>query len=381
MIATGSVPKFIAESDVSIVTGTTGEKLTSTDGISVGQSVTGDGIPSGTTVASIATETDTITLSQEVTTTGLVKVTVGSGAAANAEGSVTLSNLELAPKQGVGGSSQSFTVNALGDLTITDSDFTYATSIDLRANLNAKLTSTKFQDIEDLSVWADKDITFQAVSIEGEQMSATSKVSVTSNRGSVFLNTTKDAVAPLPKTSNSSVAPVGEEIIKAPVYTTRTIMVAQKVNFTANNGDIVINSVDFRAGGAGTQEFTARAKNILGVYNTSLTDAAKVSLAANTVVLRDVSFKDGSTVNLSSQTGLVAAKPGMGEPVAMGKVNFVSGVKYGDALIQLPNMTTPKGNVDFRNALEAHATSQNYQTKNFNGLTITNLNRQVVPSP
>ena len=247
-------------------------------------------------------------------------------------------------------------MNALGDLTITDSNFTYATSIDLRTNLNAKLMSTKFQDIEDLSVWADKDITFQAVSIEGEQMSATSKVSVTSNRGSVFLNTTKDAVAPLPKTSNSSVDPVGEEIIKAPVYTTRTIMVAQKVNFTANNGDIVINSYDFRAGGTGTQEFTAKAKNVLGVYNTSLMDAAKVALAANTVVLRDVTFRGGSSVTLSSKDGMVATDPGRNHPVQAGKVNFISGVKYGDYEIKLKDDSThrsaPLTHAQFQDALK-----------------------------
>jgi hypothetical protein len=369
-IASGSVSKFIVEEDVSIEQGSASVKLTGIEGVSVGQSVTGDGIPSGTKVASVDPVTDTITLSEEVTTTGLVKVIVGSGSVADVDGSITLSSLALAPQQGVGGGSQSFAVNALGDLTITDSNFTYATSIDLRTNLNAKLMSTKFQDIEDLSVWADKDITFQAVSIEGEQMSANSKVSVTSNRGSVFLNTTKDAVAPLPRTNNSSVDPVVEEIIKAPVYTTRTIMVAQKVNFTANNGDIVINSYDFRAGGTGTQEFTAKAKNVLGVYNTSLMDAAKVSLAANTVVLRDVSFKGGADVALRSKTGLVAAAPGDGKPVAMGKVNFVSGVSYGGNLIHLPDMPTT-GDAGFRDALQ-----KKYPGQNFDTLTITDLNKQ-----
>lgn len=368
-ITTGSVAKFIAERDVSILENSTSVKLTSTDGVSLGQSVTGVGIPDGTLVDAVNTDESTITLSNAVTTTGTVTVTIGNGSAAQADGSVTLSNVVLNSLQGTNplATPQSFAVHALGDLTITDSDFSYATSIDLRTNLNAMLTSTKFQDIEDLSVWADQDITFEAVSITGDQMSQTSSVSATSNQGNVYLNSSK---------TNSSfetelLTDVAGKTVKVPAYTTKTVMVAKKVNFTANNGDIVINSYEFRGDGNGTQEFSAKAKNIVGVYNTSLTDAAKVSLAANTVVLRDVNFADGADVALRSQTGLVAALPGTGQQVAMGKVNFVSGVYYGPHEINLPAMATPQGDAGFRTAL-----SNKYPGQNFSKLTITDLNKQ-----
>jgi hypothetical protein len=180
-----------------------------------------------------------------------------------------------------------------------------------------------------LSVWADQDITFEAVSVTGD-MAENSKVSVTSKQGNIHLNNSG--------TEATLQTEVSGKTIKVPAYkTTRTVMVAKKVNFTANNGDIVINSYEFRGDGTGKQEVTAKAKEILGVYNTSLTDAAKVSLAANTVVLRDVSFRGGSDVTLKSKDGLVAADPGRNHPVQTGKVNFISGVTYGGKEMILTN--------------------------------------------
>jgi hypothetical protein len=321
-IASGFVAKL--EEGVSIQQGSKDVTLTSTAGVSVGQPVSGSGIPTGTVVKLVNYANGTITLSNGVTITDTVDLTIGTPSAAQVDGSVTLSKVALNPRQGVNPNNepQFLTIHATGDLTIIDSEFPYATTIDLRANRNANLTSTNFQDIEDLSVWADQDITFEAVGVTGD-MAENSKVSVTSKKGSIRLN------------NNGT-----EATLQTDKTTTRTVMVAKKVNFTANNGDIVINSYEFRGDGTGKQEVTAKAKEVLGVYNTSLTDAAKVSLAANTVVLRDVSFKGGSDVTLKSKDGLVATDPGRNNPVQAGKVNFISGVKYGEHEIKLKDNST-----------------------------------------
>lgn len=375
MIATGSVAKI--EEEVSVSQNSNLVVLKSTAGVSVGQVVNGLGIPDGTVVTAVNSAEGTVTLSNPVTATDTVTLTIGTSSTAQTDGALTISGVTLKPQQGVGNPSQVFAAHAIGDLTITDSDFTYASTVDLRTNLNANLTSINFQDVEDLSVWADQDITFEAVSITGET-ATNSKVSVTSKQGNVYLNssTTNSSLETTLSTDDSN-----GKTIKVPAYRTqKTVMVAKKVNFTANNGDIVINSYQFgrefvangsalKASESTVQEFSAKAKKTLGVYNTSI-DASKVSLAANTVVLRDVNFVDGADVALRSQTGLVAAGPGASNPVAMGKVNFVSGVYYGPNLIHLPDMPA-SGDAGFRAAL-----IQKYPTQNFNKLTITDLNRQ-----
>jgi hypothetical protein len=365
-IASGFLAKV--EEGVSIQQGSKVVTLTRTAGVAVGQPVSGSGIPDGTVVESVDSANGTITLSNEVTTNATVDLTIGTPSDAQVDGSVTLSKVVLNSRQGDNPNNepQSLTIHATGDLTIIDSEFPYATTIDLRANRNANLTSTNFQNIEDLSVWADQDITFEAVSVTGD-MAENSKVSVTSKQGSIYLNNSGTE-----KTLDTD--DVSRPTIKVPAYKEvkdRTVMVARKVNFTANNGDIVINSYEFRGDGTGKQEFTAKSKEVLGVYNTLLTDAAKVSLAANTVVLRDVRFKDGADVALSSKTGLVAALPGNGAPVAMGKVNFVSGVYYGPHEINLPKMDSPQGDGGFRAAL-----GEKYPGQNFKNLAITDLNKQ-----
>ncbi len=330
-------------------------KFAQLDAVAVGQTVTGEGIPENTVIQSVDSTKRTITLSNAMTISDTyVTITVGALSAAQVDSSIMLSGVVVNAYQNVvppensnvdSGKDvrlpQSLVFRATGNIAIDNSIFPYADKVNLTSNDYIRLVETKFgassessSTVEDFSAWADQDITFQAVSIEGGQVTAESKISVTSNRGSIHLNSNKDAVT----------------------YKDVTVMVAQKVNFTANNGDIVINSYEFRGDRTGKQEFTAKAKEVLGLYNTSLTDAAKVSLAANTVVLRDVSFRDGAYVTLKSKDGRVAAYPGEGKPVQSGKVNFISGVKYGSYEIKLKSDSAYRSehldSTQFQNALK-----------------------------
>jgi hypothetical protein len=80
-------------------------------------------------------------------------------------------------------------------------------------------------------------------------------------------------------------------------------------------------------------------------------NAQTISLEARTLVLRDIDFKAGSVVSLSSSDGTLAANPNTNRPVQNMKVNFISGVKYGGVPIpttattnSLPSGITIKAN-------------------------------------
>lgn len=129
----------------------------------------------------------------------------------------------------------------------------------------------------------------------------------------------------------------------------KTVVRAQKVNFVAKNGNIVVQQLsvlDETGQVRGTitnlsdkSEFNATASDTVSLNKVDLSQSQTVALSANTTVLTDVTFKDGSYVNIKSQSGLVAPDPGYDRPVRNGMVNFIRNVVYGTTLVQNP--TTP----------------------------------------
>jgi hypothetical protein len=114
-------------------------------------------------------------------------------------------------------------------------------------------------------------------------------------------------------------------------------MKATAVSFTADNGDIVINSTEFqRDPRSSASAFNARAKNTIGIYNSSI-EHSKVAISANTVVLKDVQLHGDSTVSLRSAEGKVSGNPGYRTSVVPGNVNILSNVKHGDYTIRFMN--------------------------------------------
>jgi hypothetical protein len=220
-------------------------------------------------------------------------------------------------------------------------------------------------------VWADQEITFKGVSIIGESGDVSGKFSAVSNAKGIYLNTSKDAIDslktadPLPVSNNLSSGP--QKVV------TKTVMQAKAVHFTADNGDIFVNGVSFDRGNVATgSEFQARAKGTIGIYDSAV-NHSKVAIAANTVVLKDVTFA-GNDVTLRSQSGFVAAAPGTGKAVTPGQINFVSGVFHSGTEVKLPNMTRAEGHDMFHQRAGEIG-------KTFSGLKIQNLAGNTTVNP
>ena len=243
------------------------------------------------------------------------------------------------------------------------------TQVDIRAKGSVLLESSKFSSDSNLNVWADQDITFKGVSIVGASSDVSGKLSATSKSKSIYVNTNK---AEMELLKNGNPLPDANTLAAAPVKAaTRTVMRATAVHFTADDGDIFVNGVSFDRGNvASGSEFQARAKGTIGIYDSTI-NHAKALIAANTVVLKDVTF-GGNDVTLRSQTGFVAARPGTGQAVAPGHVNFVSGVYYNSTEVRLPGMTNPQGQAGFLNAA-ANNHADYGGAKNFSGLKIQTL--------
>jgi hypothetical protein len=108
---------------------------------------------------------------------------------------------------------------------------------------------------------------------------------------------------------------------------------------TLNSGDSILldcSGHTLAATGAGaTANFTA--PNLVTVNNTDLSSYGVVNMAANTIVLKNVAFGDGSTDTLSSDNHALAANPDTDRMVIPGDVNFVHGVTYGGVLVTAPS--------------------------------------------
>jgi hypothetical protein len=359
-------------------------ELAAAVGLLVNKSVSGANVPTGTTIQGVsravsvpsnAAEADAQSLSKmlelvltqtvafsgdekngSVTGTDSVAgkfrtgtITIGETSADYPEGTIAISNIRPdGVKRGATSAVDlKIEIQAAGSLELKDNDFSIMTHVDLRSKQAALLEDNMFASDTELNVWAHEDITFKGVSVYSEPRmggAPNPKVWVESNSKSVYVNTSRGAVAAM----NASVGPHdGPAKVAA-----RTVMKATAVRFTADNGDIVINGATFQGGfsngGNNASEFSARAKNTIGIYDTAI-DHSKVSIAANTVVLKDVEFSAGSAVTLGSRLGMVSANPGIRTSVVQGNVNILSGVKYGSHDIRF-NSNTHMDQAAFRSA-------------------------------
>ncbi len=213
-------------------------------------------------------------------------------------------------------------------------DFSGMINVNMRAMGSVALENSRFSPQSNLNVWADQDITFKGVSITGPDSNVSGKLSAVSNSKSVYLNTKRSEMEAL-KVQETL---IGNNLGTSPQkVVTRTVMQAKAVHFTADNGDIFVNGVSFEPGYLATgSEFQARAKGTIGIYDSAI-NHAKVAIAANTVVLKDVQFHADSLVRLYSKEGMVSGNPGYRTSVVQGNVNILSNVKHGDYTIRFMN--------------------------------------------
>jgi hypothetical protein len=108
------------------------------------------------------------------------------------------------------------------------------------------------------------------------------------------------------------------------------------LNVNAVQG-LTVNSGSFTgvAGGQATAQVNLTAGETLSVNGVSFANVVAISLSARTVNLENVNFLSGSTVNLYSQLGQLAANPNTGAASVPGHVNFIQNVNYNGNPAQL----------------------------------------------
>lgn len=106
------------------------------------------------------------------------------------------------------------------------------------------------------------------------------------------------------------------------------------LNVTAAN-NLAVTSGSFTGSVGSSATLNAGVNGELNVNGTSISGVANLSLTAKTIVLSFVDFPSGSTVNLYSQVGLLAANPNTGAATVPGYVNFFNGVKYAGVLLNI----------------------------------------------
>ncbi|MEY2600362.1 MAG: hypothetical protein RLZZ142_2621 [Verrucomicrobiota bacterium] len=119
------------------------------------------------------------------------------------------------------------------------------------------------------------------------------------------------------------------------VRTTTTTITAQAVQITAQGNVAIGNLVVATNPNATQSSFRATAGRRLDLNNVNLNAVQTVALSAQTPVLANVTFKEGSSVNIASASGRVAPDPGYGRDVRPGMVNFVRNVFYGSTEVKM----------------------------------------------
>ncbi len=101
----------------------------------------------------------------------------------------------------------------------------------------------------------------------------------------------------------------------------------------ANN--LTVNSGSYSGSSPTGSAANLTATETLTVNGPSIANVANISMTARTVNLFNINFPAGSTVNLYSQLGLLAANPNTGAASVPGHVNFIVNVNYNGNPAQL----------------------------------------------
>lgn len=406
--------------DVSKITLSPGSDMT---GISVGQRIAGQGIPEGTTITAIAdreitlsataTETSSVPVrvvspvplgitsvddlaicsrvlslkaSKNISISNVPLYTVD--ATFEAEQAISLSGVDLRLQGSDVPESQTLTMTAKnGDMTIdrilgpelmttaltvstgkfssTDSEFGRAVTeeeIMARLEFNPSDTpKTSFQIIAEKADILIRSLQNSNTSIFSDNITLTSKGDLS------ILGAVKDDAG----------QGIDARVTLSPTDKLGTL------NLTSKTGEVnILNTqikhfeVAITAGGdlvdttstRGAVPTAAQEKNTITLNKVAFnpiptldsSKAARIAIDATTVVLKDVSFADGSNVFLNSFHGKVAAYPGEGKTREVGYVNFISNVRYGETEIKfvapagttVEQAKTPMDNAAFQAAAQ-----------------------------
>ncbi len=312
--------------------------------LGVGMLITGPGIAEGTTIASVDETSSSATLSIPATlNSGEDAVTLGlpttfiSGIAV---GDINVSGVN-APT-----AVSTYLNSTGGNVTVTDSVFGSALEPTDRAPVTSFIAKAlKALTLINTNIYADNTELFGGADVI---VSNVTIAPTDSTNGTVNVKAVKDI------TVNS---------VNNPVLSKFYSVTAYQISMTAG-GDLNINGkltdvsgvltlppdgASDSAGKLGVtgNKFSASAANNMVVNRVDFSAVQNVALDATTLVIRNTTFGEGSTVGLKSQQGLLAGSPGTGAGIQRGMVNIVSGVKYGATEIKLPYATSSMTNEQF----------------------------------
>ena len=365
----GLTPEFqlvrtLGGATIATAGGVTTVTVSDTSVLGVGMLITGDGIPAGTTVASVTDETKftlNVPSGSSVTpTTGDQTVTLGlpnafiSGVAA---GDITVSGL-VSPTV-----VSTYLKSTGGNVSLTDSSFGSVpgevsikdpvTSFIAKAAANLAMNGTAVK-ADSVELFGGADVTMSNVVVAPTD-SSRGTVSVTATRN-ITVNKTEITAYAISLNAGGDLNIHGRLTAvpgSSDTYTLTAEPGSDKLYVTANT-------------------FRATARDLMAVNRVDFSAAQNVALDATTLVIRDTQFKEGSAVSLGSNLGLVAGSPGTGATIRKGMVNIVSNVKYGTTVITLPNATSPMNNAAFH-VEAAKPTSAGGLGNALNNITITVL--------
>ncbi len=201
--------------------------------------------------------------------------------------------------------------------------------IDIQASQDITLTNSSLNRFGTFPGYTGKggsgSLTSSAINVDASGALTLTNSFLEANSISLSSSTLNINGSELKTTSDLSVSTSGNITVGSGVFRSFS------TNITGGSA-VAINSADFHPSildspGANSS-VSITAQNILGVNGTNF-NVTDVSLAAQTIVLRNVNFQAGSRVVLDSASGRLAPNPNTGRPVSFGDVNFIQNVRHG----------------------------------------------------
>jgi hypothetical protein len=291
------IPKGLIEGNQWVITGIIAGGVTASEGGDVDLSVL-DGLSEADIFAGNGMSFPSSTTFTGLNTTGSLVIDAESFSFGSPEGG------PLVVEADFGGSGTYFAMQSISEADLNNVELTNPTGSMVLA---AVLGDVNLDDSTMLA--GDGDVFVQSIAgsvtvTDGSYLSAT--------EGSVNVFGGRDITI-----ADSTLAATPVPTLGPPINGSGTINIEAGGSATVTNTALLADNV------------VAEADNQLTVNNVNFSSTAQsINMSARTLVLYNVNFPGASVVNLSSLSGLLAARPNTGATVVPGDVNFVHNVNY-----------------------------------------------------
>lgn len=232
--------------------------------------------------------------------------------------------------------STSVVIDGIADVNISNES---VESIQSSIQKEILMTSVAIRNANSVKVAAEHDVTFANVSVSGPTRVAT-RFFVSSKNGNVLLDGDKLATS---KNINGTQRVIQSKKVSivSRVAIDEDGVPTQVTGTASSKGYVTVRNHSIKAE---TVHIAANEQISLSNVNfEKLSEAQAVNMTANTTVLKDVSFADGSTLHFKVggfQGYHVAGNAGFRSSVQPGLLNVMSNVKYGNFKIEIPGSDT-----------------------------------------